>query len=182
MVVVERVADPVALRGQRPGSSGCRPRRGPALSMTRGRAPRAARRGPADASRSTKGLELPSIAGSSLPLTSTTRLSMPMAAVAAIRCSIVRTLTPKAPIVVAKWESTTWSIVAGIRVPSGARNSDARVCRGRGEGQPDGLARSAARPLRCSTCRLIVLCWMSMRPGPEFSNAGATPSQSDSTY
>ncbi len=73
--------------------------------MGRREAPRLTR--PAERSRSTKGLALPSAAGTSGPSMSTIRLSMPSAAAAAIRCSIVRTRTPKAPTVVAELVSTT---------------------------------------------------------------------------
>ena len=52
---------------------------------------------------------------------SITALSMPIAAAAAMRCSMVRTRTPKAPTVVAEFVSTTWSVLAGISVPSAAR-------------------------------------------------------------
>jgi hypothetical protein len=38
---------------------------------------------------------------------------MPRPAAAAIRCSMVRTLTPNDPTVVAKWPSTTCSALAG---------------------------------------------------------------------
>jgi len=50
---------------------------------------------------------LPSAAGTSGPSMSTTMLSTPSAAAAAIRCSTVRTRTPKAPTVVAELVSTT---------------------------------------------------------------------------
>ncbi len=62
---------------------------------------------PASRSSSKKGWALPSAAGTSGPSMSITALSMPSAAAAAIRCSMVRTRTPKAPIVVAELVSTT---------------------------------------------------------------------------
>ncbi len=53
------------------------------------------------------GLALPSAAGISSPSTSTRRLSIPSALIAAIRCSTLRILTPNAPTVVAERVSTT---------------------------------------------------------------------------
>ncbi len=69
-------------------------------SRTTGLHTRIARRGascatiPAQSIRNTKGSELPSMMGSSGPLTSTTTLSRPLPAKAAIRCSTVDTVVP----------------------------------------------------------------------------------------
>jgi len=78
---------------------------------------------PAASSKSTKGFALPSAAGSSSASVSTSTLSMPRPPSAAIRCSIDRTLTPKAPTVVAERVSTTFWALAEMKVPSAARKS-----------------------------------------------------------
>jgi hypothetical protein len=85
---------------------------------------------------------------------------MPRAAAAAMRCSMVRTRTPKAPTVVAEFVSTTWSGFAGISVPSAARNR-MPVSAPAGEtvmstGSPE------CRPIPERVTGCLRVCWESM--------------------
>ena len=76
---------------------------------------------PAHSIRNTNGAALPSMIGISGPLISTIALSTAQPDSAAIRCSMVPTLTPSAlPIVVLRWVSTTLSQRARISAPLAA--------------------------------------------------------------
>ena len=139
MVVVERVADAETRRTARSGASGSRRRRGSGASMARAAAARRAA-----APRRVQ--QLDERLGAAVhrrdlgAVDSTSRLSMPRPAAAAIRCSMVRTRAPKPPTVVAECVSTTFSGAAGISVPSGGAEEDAGVGRGGGERHLDRLS------------------------------------------
>ena len=69
---------------------------------------------PADCIKKTKGLELPSIIGTSGPSTLIKQLSTPSPAIADKRCSIVDIFTPFLTNAVERLVSPTFSAIAGI--------------------------------------------------------------------